>query len=170
MTVPRLNWKSKLARMGARHLSVPPRSLTMFAAFLLLCVQAALSAPVKSPAHVARVADGIVVSLEGKFLKIQVCADDIIRVACAPDAAFFEHPSLALVHQSKVKHWDFELADGNAIVSTAKLKAIVNLKTGAVSFRDAAGQPILAEKSRELLPAVVQGDNTFHVRQEWETQ
>src|SRR6185312_17029948 len=55
-------------------------------------------------------------------------------------------------------------------VSTAKLKAVVNLDSGPVSFFDAAGQPIVAEKSRELTRAFVQGDNTFHVRQEWEAQ
>ena len=105
-----------------------------------------------------------------KFVKVQVCAEDILRVACAPDRNFFDHPSLAVLHQGKVKHWDFDVTGDNAILSTAKLKAVVDLKTGAVSFLDAAGHPILAEKRRELLPATVQGDTTFHVRQEWEAQ
>ncbi|HXT10796.1 MAG TPA: TIM-barrel domain-containing protein [Candidatus Angelobacter sp.] len=103
-------------------------------------------------------------------MKVQVCAEDILRVACAPDRNFFDHPSLAVLHQGKVKHWDFDVTGDNAILSTAKLKAVVDLKTGAVSFLDAAGHPILAEKRRELLPATVQGDTTFHVRQEWEAQ
>jgi alpha-D-xyloside xylohydrolase len=170
MTGLRLGCRSMLGGMGACHCSFSTRYFSIFATVLLLGIQTAPSAPVKSPAHVVRVADGIVVLLDGKFLKIQVCADDIIRVACAPDAAFFRQPSLAVLRQGKVKHWDFELTRDSAIVSTAKLKAVVNLGSGAVSFLDAAGQPILAEKSRELLPAIVQGDNTFHVRQEWEAQ
>ncbi len=153
--------------MGVRFCSVPAR---VIAFFLLVCAQSVLSGPAKSPTDVVRVADGIVVPWEGNFLKIQVCADDIIRVACARDAAFFEHPSLAVLRQGRAKHWDFEVAGDLAIVSTTKLKAEVNLGSGAVSFFDAAGQPILAEKSRELMPAIVQGDNTFHVRQEWEAQ
>jgi alpha-D-xyloside xylohydrolase len=57
-----------------------------------------------------------------------------------------------------------------ATLSTARLQVRVDLATGAVSFFDASGQPILAEKtgSRAITPAEVQGEKTFHVSQQWE--
>ncbi len=44
----------------------------------------------------------------------------------------------------------------------------MDLVSGTVSFFDASGKPILLEKTRTLTPAEVQGEQTFHVRQEWE--
>jgi alpha-D-xyloside xylohydrolase len=56
-----------------------------------------------------------------------------------------------------------------ATLSTARLQARLNLATGAVSFFDSNGQPILAEKagSRAITPAEVQDEKTFHVSQQW---
>lgn len=150
--------------------SIQTRRFSVFAIALLLCMQTALSAPTKPLTHPVPVADGVIVPVGNKFLKLQVCADDIIRVACAPDPAFFDHASLAVLPHDKFKHWDLNLTSDKAILSTAKLKAVVDLKTGSVSFLDAAGHPILAETRREISPTIVQGDNTFHVRQEWEAQ
>src|SRR6185503_892617 len=100
--------------MDACVRSISARCLSVLATVLVVCVQAAFCAPAKLPTHVLREADGVVVPWEGKFLKIQVCAEDIIRVACAPDPAFFKRSSLAVVPQGKVKHWDFELAGDTA--------------------------------------------------------
>src|SRR6185437_8912212 len=72
-------------------------------------------------------------------------------------------------HHETVKDWTLDITPENVSLSTAKLKAVVDQKTGAISFLDAAGRMVLAEKSRELSPALVQGDQTFHVRQEWES-
>ncbi len=49
------------------------------------------------------------------------------------------------------------------------MKARVDRKTGEVSFFDAFGKPILAEakNGRTIEPAEVQGEQTFHVRQQW---
>jgi len=45
----------------------------------------------------------------------------------------------------------------------------VDLGTGRVAFLDAQGAPVLVEKEggRSLVPAEVQGERTFHARQEW---
>src|SRR5262245_62009904 len=59
---------------------------------LLLAVPGAASA---SAATLERGPDGIVVPVAGGVLKIEVCADDIVRVAHATDRAFFTRPSLA---------------------------------------------------------------------------
>ena len=40
-------------------------------------------------------ADGIIVPINGAFLKVEVYAEDIIHVAFAKDRSFFEHKSLS---------------------------------------------------------------------------
>ena len=51
-------------------------------------------------------------------------------------------------------------------------RVIVDRETGAVSFADNAGHPLLYEApgSRMLEPATVQGEKTFHIQQEWEAR
>ena len=68
------------------------------------------------------------------------------------------------------RKWDLTQDATTATLSTAKLRARVDLATGRVSFLDATtGAPILEEKDggRTLMPAIVAGENTQHVRQEW---
>ena len=66
--------------------------------------------------------------------------------------------------------WKLDTQGNVATLTTAKLQVRVDLGTGAVSFFDAAGKPIVAETAngRALTPAEVQGEQTFHVRQQWE--
>jgi alpha-D-xyloside xylohydrolase len=118
-----------------------------------------------------KLADGIVVPLKDTFLKVEVYGDNVVRIACAKDRAFFARKSLAAEPKRAAKtSWTLTTTPADATLATAKLKVRVALATGAVTFLDAAGNLILAETpgSRTMTPAIVQGDQTFHVRQEWE--
>jgi alpha-D-xyloside xylohydrolase len=118
-----------------------------------------------------KLADGIVVPLKDTFLKVEVYGDNVVRIACAKDRAFFARQSVITEPKRAVKtDWSLKTENGEAILSTARLQVHVNLATSAVSFFDAKGQPILAEKAdgRTITPAEVQGEQTFHVRQQWE--
>jgi alpha-D-xyloside xylohydrolase len=139
----------------------------LFAAILaagLLSTHAAPGAPEK-------VADGIVVPLPDTFLKVQVYADNMVRIACAKDRTFFDRQSVVTEPKRAVKTaWSLKTENGEAILATARLQVHVNLDTGAVSFFDATGKPILAETpdGRTITAAEGQGEQTFHVRQQWE--
>lgn len=139
------------------------RSMRALAAALALALLPASAATARE-----RAADGVVVPVAGGFLKLQVVADDAIRVAYAKDRAFFDRKSLATdgVPRATPK---FDVAEDakSASVTTAKLVARVDLATGAVTFLDRSGKTILAEGPREMTPADVQGDKTFNVRQTW---
>ncbi len=54
--------------------------------------------------------------------------------------------------------------------ATSAIRAVVDKATGAIRFEDASGKVILAEAGRTMEPAVVQGEKTFHVRQQWAGQ
>jgi len=115
--------------------------------------------------------DGAAIPVGGVFLKIEVCADDVLHVVYAKERALLMHESLAAdVKRCGDASWKFSNDLREATVTTAKLSAHVDLATGTISFLDAAGKTILAEKEhgRSLTPAEVQGEQTFHARQEWE--
>jgi alpha-D-xyloside xylohydrolase len=119
---------------------------------------------------VQKVPGGIVVRAGDGFLRLEVCAADVVRVAYAKDQAFFARKSLA-TQPRRCEDPKFDLTQdaGTATLATSKLRVRVDLGTGRVAFLDAAGAPVLEEKpdGRTLMPAIVQGESTQHVRQEW---
>jgi alpha-D-xyloside xylohydrolase len=150
-----------------RHRSMHTKYLSFLTAIVIAGSWSAGAAP--NPPE--KVADGIVVSVDDTFLKVQVYADNVVRIACARDRAFFDRQSVVTEPKRAVKtDWSLKTENGEAILSTAKFQVHVNLTNGAVSFFDAGGKSILAETpdGRTITPAEVQDVPTFHVRQEWE--
>ncbi len=138
---------------------------------LLLLPAGAARAQETKPAAPEKVADGVVVAVSDGFLKLEVVADDVVRVAFAKDRAFFDKRSVAAgVRKASATKWDLATTARDATLSTPKLKARVDLATGSVTFLDAAGKTILAERKggRTMTPVDVQGEKTFNVRQQWE--
>ena len=109
-------------------------------------------------------------AVAGGQLKVAFCAEDVVRVAYARDASFFGRASLAAgvrrCEPVRVQRTD---SGGRATLATPKMKVRVDLGTGAIAFLDARGEVVLAERDggRSLEPADVQGERTFHVRQQW---
>ena len=123
-----------------------------------------------SSTTVERQMDGILVNHDGMLTKIEVRADDIIRVASATNPAFFNHESLmTLKREGPPAAWTMDTSAEAVTVHTAKLQVRVDVVSGALSFLDLHGKPILAEQSggRTLEPAEVQSEKTFHLRQQW---
>ncbi len=146
---------------------------------LILLAAGCASAPAAAPtptmapspdpsAAIERQTDGVIVRVGEGLLKLSVCANDVIRVAYAKDRAFFDHKTLASQpRQCGGAKFEVSEVPGNVSLATAQLRARVDLGTGRVAFFDSKGAPILEEKGRTLMPAVVQGENTNHIRQEW---
>ena len=114
---------------------------------------------------------GLTLSVGSGTLKIEVCADNVIRVACARNATFFTRDSLTTAAKQCVPTSFTTTTAGNLTkLATAKLTVQVDTTTGQVTFLDPTGQTILAENSaggRTLTAATVQGEATSNVRQEW---
>jgi alpha-D-xyloside xylohydrolase len=156
--------------LGRNTTEVRTKRLRFCRAVFLASISAL--APISVPAATPeKVADGIIVPIGDRSLKIQVCAADIVRVACANDRAFFDRNSLAVIqNRTGPVSWSLKEDARSATLSTPKLQVRVDLRSGAVTFLDAGGKKILAEKpdGRVLTPAVVQGERTLHARQLWE--
>ena len=114
--------------------------------------------------------DGIVLQTGEGSLRIRIVADGIARVTFAKSAILFTRTTSAVLPNSAATKWSLSEANGDLILTTAKLKARVERKTGRVSFLDAAGQPVLAEApgGHVLESAVVQDEPVYHVRQLWQ--
>jgi alpha-D-xyloside xylohydrolase len=137
----------------------------------LIVVANCLPAQAAQSVKPEKVADGVIFPLGNTFLKLEVWGDNIIRVTAANDQAHFTNSTPATLVRQKVKSkWKFAVANNVATLTTAKVQARVDLTTGAVSFFDARGEPILAETSggRRIIPAEVQDVKTYHVEQQWE--
>ena len=104
-------------------------------------------------------------------MKIEVCADNVIRVAFAKNATFFTRASLTTAAKQCVPTSATTTTAGNLTkIATAKLTVQVDTTTGQVTFLDPAGQTVLAENTaggRTLTAATIQGEATTSVRQEW---
>lgn len=106
-------------------------------------------------------------------VKLEVITDNIIRVIAAPEKEIAPTQSLITVYTKRPDlFWNVIPSKESITVKTKKLTAVVNLKTGAVSFRDAKGEKILAEKQvlgRHFRPAVFDGKRCFKLEQIFET-
>src|ERR1039458_9706789 len=62
-----------------------------------------------------KISDGIIVPLNGSFLKVEVFADNVIRIAVAKDRKFFARSTPATEVRRKEKtRWKLDTRDGVA--------------------------------------------------------
>lgn len=106
-------------------------------------------------------------------VKLEVIADNIIRVIAAPGKEIAPGNSLVTVYEKKPGvAWDIIPSKDNMVLKTKKLIATVNRKTGAVTFTDLAGKKILAEKQlsgRSFQSAVFDGKRYYTLTQTFQT-
>jgi alpha-D-xyloside xylohydrolase len=147
------------------------RRIRLWLTTLSMCTAAVSQAAMLQAAEVDRLSNGIAVRFGETTLKVEVCAAGVMRVVTAKDPAFSQRPTLA----AAPKHCEptpFEVKDDPSavVLSTRKLTARIDLTSETVTFLDALGTTILAEKKggRALTPAIVQGELTFHPQQQWD--
>ncbi len=161
-----------LKNLSARLLPLLPAALLLGPTLSLCAADAtdASSTRLAAP-KLQKSAHGVIIPVGDKFLNLEVCADDVIHVSCAADTAYFRHPSLAVLADRDVRcAWSLRTEAGKAVITTSKLQLRVALATGDISFFNSSNQLILAEApgGRTWTPAIVQGEQTYHVRQEWQ--
>ena len=132
---------------------------------------------VQSLAQVERVADGVILTLAdgpAKKVRLQVMADNIIRVTAVPGESFaVVPPSIQVVAQPTTNlPFTTDQQGNNLILKTDAMTAEVSLSNGVITFRDAAGNLLLQEENRGTFSPVI-GDpddvdaDSFAIRQEF---
>lgn len=121
------------------------------------------------------VTDGVIVSpadADFRRVRLQVIDDSIIRVTATPQDDFANLPdTLMIVAGSKAAKVHAEQHGDTLAVRTGTLTAEVSLGTGAVQFKDAEGNLLLAEAGRSLAPVTADPGSvdadSFAVRQQF---
>ena len=108
-----------------------------------------------------------------KAVKLEVIADNIIRVIAAPGKGIFPVQSLMTIYTAKAgQGWNVIPAKEILTLKTKSITAVVNLKTGVVSFWDAKGKKILGEKriaARSFQSAIFDGKRYYNLTQTFQT-
>ena len=139
----------------------------------------ALNVLLAEPPSFIQTKDGVIIYTDPMFtgtsntVKLEVIADNIIRVIAAPEKEIVSTQSLITVYSKRddVK-WNVVPSKDSLTLKTNSLTAIVNLKTGAVSFFDAKGNKIINEKpitGRSFQPAVFDGKRYYNVTQTFQS-
>jgi alpha-D-xyloside xylohydrolase len=120
--------------------------------------------------------DGMIVRLldktaskDARLMKIQVCADNIIRVVASPGEAFSTRTSL-MAAQTKWKPvpYSVQILGSTLKIATSKISAELSLKSGEIAFHDKSGHLILQERpggGKTIAEANVMGEKTYQIRQ-----
>ena len=130
--------------------------------FLILITTAYAKTPIK---NYLRLNDGIVVNLQQGKIKLQLRSENIIRVTYSPTDSFPKQESLMIVkNEWKLGNWDLKETEQTLSMITQKMNIKFDFKTGAVTFLDRDRNTLLKEtqqNSRELIPAIVSGEQTL---------
>ncbi|MGB3007410.1 MAG: TIM-barrel domain-containing protein, partial [Chitinophagaceae bacterium] len=130
--------------------------------------------------HFIKTKEGIIVYTNPKFtgaiiaVRLEVVADNILRITAIPGKEIASTQSLITVYNKRTDlNWKVLSENETITLKTKKLAAVVNQQTGAVSFFDKTGKPILAEKAtggRIFKPAVFEGKPCFGLTQSYQTR
>lgn len=138
-----------------------------------------LSTDIKAQQPGYKVSDNAVivypdVKLSGnaKAVQVQVINDHIIRVTASPEKNIAQRKSLVVIQEPAKAAWNVRELDGKLILTTAAIKATINLSDGSVAFSDIHGNTLLAERAitgRDLSPVVLEGEPLYSIKQTFET-
>ena len=128
--------------------------------------------------HYEKTSDGVIIFTDplvtgtSNAVKLEVVADNMIRVLAAPGKEIAPVKSLVTVFKRAPNlKWDVIPSKESVSVRTKSLTAVVNLKTGIVSFLDLKGKKILGEQSpgKVFQPSVFDGKRYYHLTQTFQT-
>ncbi|PZR29026.1 MAG: alpha-xylosidase [Citrobacter freundii] len=102
-----------------------------------------------------------------KTVKVQIISEKIIRVISSPGAI---RPSngFSVIYTGKSPKWNLSETDSTVSLSTAFLGATADLTGGTVSFKDANGRSLIAEKridGKRINPVVWEGQSLYDLQQ-----
>lgn len=110
---------------------------------------------------------GVSFTLDKGIMRLNICKADIVEVKYTIFNAFEKKASLVVNNTWQVPA-GFSVSEGkgNVIITTSKLKILVNKSTNAISYTDLKGREIAAEdqeESKTITPATIAGINTYNV-------
>ena len=103
---------------------------------------------------------------DGQTTQVQVWTDRTIHVTSQPKGAPEFRPSDVVIRKWEPVKFTLSQDDPAVFaIRTAELRVTLDRRTGAVSFFDPQGKPLLGEKEREFTPVTVNKEKTLQVQQ-----
>ncbi len=108
--------------------------------------------------------NGVTFTVGSGKMKVQVCADDTIRVQYGSTSTLPTKASLSISNAFEPPPaFCVTEAAGALTITTSRLKVKVNQSTGLVSYFDLDDKAIVAETKKSSTAATVQGTSTFKI-------
>ena len=118
-------------------------------------------------ATVAQETGGMVMHRGEETLRVSACAAGVLHIVAGPGNPQSASPAEPwLLHGCAPAHFVFSQDAQQATLRTAQLQVSIRLSTGQLTFRNAAGDPLLAEsdrRTRVYTPDTVNGEKVYHV-------
>jgi alpha-D-xyloside xylohydrolase len=147
---------------------------------VLMAVTCSFTSSYIIPPGFLKTSDGVIVypdtaqSGNTRSVRLQVISANIIRVVASPaDEEQTGQSLITAFNGLAAAEWSVEEGDGMILLKTDSITARVSTQTGAVSFQDIHGNPLVREKPREgrlFKPAVFDGELFYHIRQTFLTR
>jgi alpha-D-xyloside xylohydrolase len=120
--------------------------------------------PAPTSASVSVDAAGVAFTVGSGKMKVYVCKEDIIRVQYTSTSTLPKKDSLSISNKwTTPTPFCASEAGGNVTITTARMKAKVNISSGLVSYTDLADKALVAETSKATTTATVEGTSTFKI-------
>lgn len=142
--------------------------MSLSSRFALALILAGTSGTALAAGHYSRTPTGVLVTPDHgpeRAVRLEVYGDAAIRVTAAPTPAV-EMPSSLMVTAQPGGAFTVSQQAGHVMVKTARLSADVDLADGRVTFRDAAGRPLVAESGPAgFAPAEAEAQKFYAISQ-----
>jgi alpha-D-xyloside xylohydrolase len=120
--------------------------------------------PAPTSSSVTVDAAGVAFTVGSGKMKVYVCRDDIIRVQYTSTSTLPKKDSLSISNKWTTPTPFCATESGGVVtITTARMKAKVNVSSGLVSYTDLADKAIVAETSKSTTAATVEGTSTFKI-------
>jgi alpha-D-xyloside xylohydrolase len=119
--------------------------------------------------------DGVLLTLDRGYLRLQVCSDSIIHIVFSLDRNLPERPDFLVVQKKWAKAPFTVHADDPKLLTlaTSQLTLEVTRADSSIVFYDSARHKLTQENTRTLTPTEVNGEKTLHSERftnMWDTQ
>ena len=142
-----------------------PRSVVLVQVCLLAALLSSARAqwnPLNPVTAFEKQSDGVEFKLKEGTLKLQVCSPTIVRVLYSPTTTIPAKKEFLVIQESwPATQWNVESTDKDVTLSTSQLRVSVLRADSSIHFNDLGGKQLFEESQRRMVPAVINGENTY---------
>jgi len=105
----------------------------------------------------------VILTMQTGVLRLQPCTDSIIHVQYSPTTSIPDVRNYVVTRtQWQPVDWDLQSQGNSVTLTTARMVVRVNREDGTVTFLDKSGHELLSDGPRQMTPAKVNGEDTWH--------